>query len=38
MKKRLLYSIFVFQKVSKINTFPCCFKAWGGIEQILLLM
>ena len=38
MKKRSLYSIFVFQKVSKINTFPCSFKAWGGIGQILLPM
>lgn len=30
-EKRSLYSIFVFQKVSKINTFLCFFKAWGGI-------
>lgn len=37
-KKRSLYSIFVFQKVSKINTFLCFFQAWGGIGQILLPM
>lgn len=38
MRKRSLYSIFVFEKVSKINTFLCSFQVWGGIGQILLPM